>query len=195
MKKKPIIILNSPVVVTFTVICFIATILGTLTLGATNSLFFSVYRSSLSDPLTYFRFVGHVFGHADFGHFLGNTMLLLLTGPLLEEKYGSKNMVFIIMSTAIITGIIQFTFFSTGLLGASGVVFAFILLSSITSIKGDGIPVTFILVAILYLGSEVYDAIFINDNVSQFTHIVGGLVGATIGFLFGRKKGRIADII
>ncbi|MDY4507258.1 MAG: rhomboid family intramembrane serine protease [Candidatus Faecousia sp.] len=32
----------------------------------------------------------HVFGHVGFDHFLGNAMCLLLIGPMLEEKYGSK---------------------------------------------------------------------------------------------------------
>ncbi len=190
MKKNIKIVFNSPVVITFTVICFIVTVLGIITGDLTNRLFFSVYRASLADPLTYFRFIGHVFGHVGFEHFIGNTMLLLLIGPLLEEKYGSKKIVFIIAATAIVTGIIQFIFFGGMLLGASGVVFAFILLSSITSLKGDGIPVTFILVTVLYIGGEVFSGIFESDNVSQITHIVGGIVGAFIGFGISKQKNK-----
>ena len=40
------------------------------------------------------------------------------------------------------------------LLGASGVVFAFIMLSSFTCIKEKEIPLTFILVAVLYIGTR-----------------------------------------
>ena len=50
------------------------------------SLLFSVYRSSFLNPFTYFRLIGHVFGHADWEHFLGNITLILVVGPLLEEK-------------------------------------------------------------------------------------------------------------
>lgn len=38
---------------------------------------FSVYRSSLMSPLTYIRFIGHVFGHAGWEHFIGNITLIL----------------------------------------------------------------------------------------------------------------------
>lgn len=50
-------------------------------------------------------------------------MLILVVGPLLEEKYGSANILFVILATALVTGIVNFIFFPyTQLLGASGVV-------------------------------------------------------------------------
>ena len=70
-EQKLKISFNSPVILGFAVICFGALILGVITGGRTNNMFFSVYRSSLLDPLTYVRFVGHVFGHAGWEHFLG----------------------------------------------------------------------------------------------------------------------------
>ncbi len=188
MKKKRKIAFNSPVILIFGAICFVATALGYITNDFTTNYFFSVYRSSLQDPLTYVRLFGHVFGHADFEHLVSNMTFLLLIGPLLEEKYGSQKLTIIIAITAFVTALVQVLFFTTGLLGASGVVFAFIILSSITSIKGEGIPLTFIFIAILYLGQEVYSAIFIADNVSQMTHIVGGIVGAVLGFSFKDKN-------
>ena len=174
---------NSPVVLGFSLICLIVTALGIITNGYTNNLLFSVYRASLSDPLTYLRFVGHVFGHADFAHFTGNIMLLLLIGSLLEEKYGWQKLLMVMLATAIVTGLVNFMFFpNIQLLGSSGIVFAFILLSSLTSIKTGTIPLTFILVVILYIGGEVYNSIFTRDTVSQLTHIVGGVVGGFFGF-------------
>ncbi len=190
-KNKFKIVFNSPVIISFSIICFVATILGYVTLGASDLLFFSVYRSSFADPLAYFRIFGHVFGHADFEHFLGNMTFILLLGPLLEEKYGAKKLALIMLLTAVITGAVQVFIFNGALLGASGIVFAFILLSSITSIKGDGIPLTFILVAVLYIGQEIFSGIFISDNVSQITHIVGGIVGAVIGFVLAKPKSKV----
>ena len=61
-------------------------------------------------------------------------------------------------------------------------VFAFILLSSITSFKKGEIPITFILVAVIYLGGQIYDGMFANDNISNMSHIIGGIVGAFCGF-------------
>lgn len=180
---------NSPVVLWFSIICLISLILGYLTNGVSTDLVFSVYRSSLTNPLTYVRFIGHVFGHANWEHFLGNITLLLVIGPMLEEKYGSLNILFVILATAVITGVVNFVFFpNVQLLGASGVVFAFILLSSFVSIKEGTIPVTFILVAVIYIGGQIYDGIFVQDDVSNLTHIVGGAVGSALGYVMAKNK-------
>ena len=180
---------NSPVVLTFSMICLVSLILGIATHENTTRLLFSVYRSSLLDPFTYVRFIGHVFGHAGWEHFIGNITLLLVVGPMLEEKYGSGNILFVILATAIITGVIHFIFFpNVMLLGASGVVFAFILLASFASFKEGTIPVTFILVAIVYIGGQIYQGVFIQDNVSNLTHILGGGVGSALGYVMGKNK-------
>lgn len=180
---------NSPVILGFALISFIALILGLITGGWTNTMLFSVYRSSMLNPLTYIRFVGHIFGHAGWEHFMGNMMLILVVGPLLEEKYGSSNLLFVILAAALVTGIANFALFPrVQLLGASGVVFALILLSSFTGLNEDGIPLTFILVAALYIGQQIYQGIFVDDNVSNLTHILGGLVGAGLGYVLNKKK-------
>lgn len=180
---------NSPAILGFSFLCFTTLILNFVSGGLTNKLFFSVYRSSLLSPFTYIRLFGHILGHAGWEHFIGNITLILVVGPLLEEKYGSSNMVFVILSTALVTGIVNFIFFpDVQLLGASGVVFALILLSSLTSIKEGSVPLTFILVAIIYIGGQVYDGIFVNDHVSNLTHILGGMVGAGLGYVMNKNK-------
>lgn len=188
-KKKLKVSFNSPVVLGFTIVCVVVLIVDMLTLGASTNALFSVYRSSLLNPLTYIRFFGHVVGHAGWGHFFGNIMMLLVVGPLLEEKYGSSNILFVILSTAFVTGLINFIFFpNVQLLGASGVVFAFILLASMTSIKDGKLPLTFILVAVIYIGEQIYDGIFVRDNVSNLTHIIGGVVGSVLGYVMNKNK-------
>lgn len=188
-KIKDKISINSPVILGFTAVCFIALVLSFITGGASNDLVFSVYRSSLLSPLTYVRFIGHVFGHGGWEHFIGNIMLILIIGPLLEEKYGGSEMVVVILSTAVVTGVINFIFFpGVQLLGASGVVFAFILLSSFTGLQNGKIPLTFILVAVLYIGQEVISGIFIQDNVANLTHIIGGVVGSGFGFTMNKIR-------
>lgn len=187
--KKIRLSFNSPVILGFTLACFIVLILDKVTGSASTLAFFSVYRSSLASPLTYIRFFGHVLGHASWDHFFGNIMMLLVVGPLLEEKYGSANILFVILATALVTGVINFIFFPhVQLLGASGVVFAFILLASLTSIEEEKIPLTFILVALIYIGQQVYDGIFIRDNVSNLTHILGGIVGSDLGYVMNKNK-------
>lgn len=187
--RKLKISFNSPVILSFTILCFLVMILNILTRGFTNQIFFSVYRSSLLSPWTYVRFFGHVLGHAGWSHFFGNITLILVVGPLLEEKYGSANMLFVILATALATGIVHFIFFPrVMLLGASGVVFAMILLSSFTCVKEGEIPLTFILVAVIYIGQQVYEGIFVQNNVSNLTHILGGIVGAALGYVMNKNK-------
>ena len=187
--KKLQLSVNSPVILGFTLACFVVMVLDRISLGGTTRLFFSVYRSSLLNPLTYIRLFCHVLGHADWQHFMGNIMLILVLGPLLEEKYGSANILFVILATALVTGLVHFLLFPySRLLGASGVVFALILLSSFASFEDGKIPVTFILVALLYVGQQVYSGIFIKDNVSNLTHILGAIVGAGLGFVVNKNK-------
>ncbi len=187
--KKLRISFNSPVILGFTIICFAVLMLGYATSGRSTVYAFSVYRSSFLNPFTYIRLVGHVFGHANWEHFIGNIMLILVVGPLLEEKYGSSNMIFIILATALVTGVVNVIFFpGIRLLGASGVVFALILLSSLTSIKEGEIPLTFILVAFIYIGEQVYQGMFVYSNVSNLTHILGGFTGASLGFVMNKNK-------
>lgn len=183
-KKRIRITFNSPVILSFVGVCLLALILDKITGGISTLKLFSVYRSSFLNPLTYVRLIGHIFGHAGWSHFINNIMMILILGPMLEEKYGSKDILLVILITAVVTGAFHMIFspFSR-LLGASGVVFAFILLSSLTSFDDGGIPVTFILVAVIYIGEQIYQLIVITSNVSNITHIIGGAVGATFGFV------------
>lgn len=189
MNKKLKISFNSPVVLGFVAVSFLAMVINYLTGGKSNELLFMTYHSPLQSPLTYLRFFTHVLGHAGWEHFIGNMTYLLLLGPLLEEKYSSLKILEIIAVTGLVTGIFHYIFFwKVALCGASGVVFAFILLSSLTSFKEGEIPITFILVTVIFLGQQVYEGIFVQDNVSNIAHILGGIVGAVYGFVFTKKK-------
>ena len=181
--------LNSPLILGFVFLSLAAMILNITTGGASNRLLFMTYRSSLADPLTYVRFFGHALGHSGWQHYIGNMSYILLLGPMLEEKYGARRLLGVMALTALITGLVNYFFFPhVALCGASGVVFAFILMTSFTSFKKGEIPITFILVAIVYLGQQVYDGIFIKDNISNMAHIVGGIVGAVSGYMMRKKR-------
>jgi len=186
--KKFKITFNSPVVLGFVAICFVATLLGMMSGGKITQVLFMTYHSSLASPLTYLRFFTHVFGHDGFAHFIGNASYLLLLGPILEEKHGPVKIVELIAITALVTGVVNYIFFwNVGICGASGVVFAFILLTSFTNFKEGELPITFILVAVIYIGQQVVDGIVVRDNVSNMAHIVGGIVGAILGYNLNKK--------
>lgn len=189
MKKKIRITFNSPVTLSFTMICFIATLLGVLSNGRITKIIFMTYHSSLMKPMTYIRFVTHVFGHEGWTHFIGNASYLLLLGPMLEEKHGSKELIEVIGITALVTGAVNYIFFvNIGLCGASGVVFAFIVLASFTGFREGEIPLTFLLVAAIFIGQQIYEGISMQDNISNMAHIMGGVIGAIMGYSLNRKS-------
>lgn len=174
--------INAPVTLGFVVISLMVTIIDTYVNSRFAESFFAVGPSmSVSSPLDYFQLVSHIFGHSGFQHLFGNLFMLLLLGPILEEKYGTNRMILLIVLTAAVTGILNVLFFPHGLMGASGIVFMTIILASIVNLRENSIPLTFILVFCLFIGGEVIK-IFEEDNISQMAHIIGGLCGAFAGF-------------
>lgn len=119
---------------------------------------------------------------------MGNFAFILLLGPILEEKYGSSGLFMMMAITAFVTGLINVLFLPTGLLGASGIVFMMILLVSFTNIRQGEIPLTFILIVVLFLVQEVV-ASFRSDSIAQFAHIAGGVIGSMFGFMRPRRNG------
>ena len=166
---------NSPVILTFFLLSLGVLLLDWITGGWTTLHAFCVYRSSLADPLFYVRLFGHVLGHADFDHFLGNMLLLLVIGPPLEEKYGSRTLLAGILLTAGVSGILQ-------------CVFMLIMLASLAGMKDGRIPLTLILAAVLYLGQEVYAMVALRDNVANFMHLVGGVTGTVFGVVLAKRR-------
>jgi membrane associated rhomboid family serine protease len=128
----------------------------------------------------------HVIGHANWNHLISNFAFILLIGPMLESIYGSLSLLLMIAVTALVTGVLNILFFPTALLGASGVVFMMILLASFTNFNKGEIPLTFILVLVLYLGRELFNS-FSSNNISEFAHIVGGFCGSLFGFFKPRS--------
>lgn len=192
MNRKGLrIIFNAPVTLGFVFAALAVMLLGNLTGGTSTQLLFMTYRASLLSPLTWLRLLTHVLGHSGWDHFTGNISYILLLGPMLEEKYGSERLLEVIGITAVVTGLINFLFFPhTALCGASGVVFAFILLTSFTSFRAGEIPLTFILVAVVFIGQQVAEGLFLRDNVSNLSHIAGGVIGAAVGYTFNRRGRR-----
>jgi membrane associated rhomboid family serine protease len=142
---------------------------------------------SLSDPRHLVTLFTHVIGHANWTHLLSNFGLILLIGPILEANYGSLSLFLMIAITALVTGALNAFFFSHSLLGASGVGFMMILLASFVNFNKGEVPLTFILILILYLGRELFNS-FTSNEISEFAHIVGGFCGSLLGFLKPSKR-------
>ena len=180
--KAKLIEYNSPVILTFSLLAVAVHIVNMIFPHFTIRFFATNPMMSMTNPLDYFRLVSYVLGHANWEHLFGNLSFILLLGPILEEKYGSKPMLVMIVLTAIFTGLISVFFFHTALLGASGIVFMLILLASIVDVQAGSIPLTFVLVVAIFIGREIVQS-FRADQVSQVGHILGGGCGAFFGFI------------
>lgn len=180
---------NAPVSLTFSLLSFAALILAFITANASNDLVFSLPGTMVwANPLAWLRLFTHPLGHAGWEHLFGNISFILLLGPILEEKYSSPSVLLMIIITTLVTSVLNILLFNTGLLGASGIVFMFILLASFTNMKSGEIPLTFIAIVTLYLVREVISA-FQQDSISQFAHIIGGSCGSIFGFILNSGKG------
>jgi len=177
---------NSPVILTFAIICAVVLLIDNITGGAFIAGFFTLQPTfNAGSFLSWMRMVTYVIGHANWTHLISNFSFILLIGPVLEEKYGSLPILAMMIVTALATAVLNLLLVRTGLLGASGIVFMLVLLSSFTNIRQGEIPITFILIVALYLVREFVNALTPNP-VSQLAHIAGGLIGGAFGFLFSK---------
>ena len=191
------VVYNAPVTLTFSLLC-IAVILLKQKLQNLPVIFTapgcqaSDFAFNWKDPIHYLRLVLHVFGHTDWNQLTGNLAFILLLGPALEDKFGSGLLALMMMITAFISGVINACFIPSVLMGASGLVFMMILLSSVTAADKTKIPLTFILMCLIYVGKEF----LIHEEagtaaVMTVAHLAGGICGSILGFLgMGSSKKR-----
>jgi membrane associated rhomboid family serine protease len=172
---------NAPVILSYALLCTAVLFIDRFTANKIMQFFVVGGDINLNSGRSLVSLFTHIIGHANIEHLLGNMTLILLLGPIAEEKYGSFNILIMILATAFITGILNALVFDTGLIGASGIVFMLILLVSFTNVDAGQIPLTFILVAFLFIGKEIL-ASMKSDQVSQYAHIIGGFCGAMFGF-------------
>jgi membrane associated rhomboid family serine protease len=185
MEKAMRLKYNAPAVLTFTFISAAVLLINQFLVPGITKNWFAVGGQGsfqLTSVQSWVTLFSHVIGHASWEHLMSNFSLLLLVGPLLEAHYSSPTLLFMMFVTALVTGVLNVLFFPTALLGASGIVFMMILLASFTNFSKGEIPLTFILVLILYLGQQILNS-FESNNISEFAHIVGGSCGSLFGFI------------
>jgi len=183
---------NSPVILSFSLAC--AGILLTSIYIKDLSPYLSLHGrfdwGSVGDYLNLFTYpfmhaTSSIPGQSDFGHFMGNFTIILLIGPVVEEKYGAKRLIMMMAITAVATGLISVIFTNNIILGSSGLAFMMIILGSFTNYSKGDLPLTFIIICVFFLGNEIIGS-FQKDNISQFGHIAGGIIGAVFGFRYSR---------
>ena len=197
VRSKIRVTYNAPVTLTFVAVCTLIMLLDTYVFDRhlAAALFiipggkYSSHPFDWKAPLDYFRLFSHVFGHADWQHLISNMSLVLLLGPIIESRYGSRVLALVITITALVTGVINACLITHPEMGASSVVFMMIMLASFTSFAKNEIPLSFILVFILYIGGQFFNFGTLQHNgISVAAHIAGGLCGSLFAFLLTPQK-------
>jgi GlpG protein len=175
---------EAPVIVAYCLLCITIHILN---LTVLRGISFQMGVDSEMDPwnlLQYIRFLTHILAHDSIGHLKGNMTNLLLVGPAAEASFGHRVIVQVIVTVAISSAMTHLIVgrYNSRQLGATGVVFAMILLNSLVSAKSGKIPVSFVLTSVLWLGDEAWKLFFSNDGISHSAHLTGGLIGTLYGF-------------
>jgi membrane associated rhomboid family serine protease len=190
---------NAPVTLTYALICACILLLNSLVVKAKpdSGGFIPLVFSAPGTPFdwkslfSYLRLFTHIFGHTDWNHYIGNFSFIILLGPLMEERYGSKILTLMFLVTGFVTGVINSCIIPYPLMGGSGIVFMLIVLSSISSLEKKKIPLSFVCVILIYFGREIYNGVVLHSsNISVVAHIVGGLCGSFFGFMIAPKSGR-----
>lgn len=177
---------NATVILSFFFICLIILIIDKIMRGKFSTMFFSSGRNdSLLNPLTYFKLVSHSLGHSNWDHLYSNFLKILLIGPLIEEKYGSYQLLVMMIITSLIIGIINRLFSKNRILGASGIAYMLIVLCSFVNIEDGKIPLTLVLILLFFVVDEIINLLRRKkDGVSHLGHVTGAICGLILGILY-----------
>lgn len=177
---------NATVILSFFFICLIILIIDKIMRGKFSTMFFSSGRNdSLLNPLTYFKLVSHSLGHSNWDHLYSNFLKILLIGPLIEEKYGSYQLLIMMIITSLIIGVINRLFSKNRILGASGIAYMLIVLCSFVNIEDGKIPLTLVLILLFFVVDEIINLLRRKkDGVSHLGHVTGAICGLILGILY-----------
>ena len=180
----PKLIYNAPVVLTFSLIASLVMLIDEQSIwpGVVAKYFTGTDSFDYTEFKDYWLSFSHVLGDSCWKDLFSNLTFILLLGPILEEKYGSGKLLVMILITAVVSTVVNVLFVSSDLLGASGIVLMFITLSSVTELKQKSVPITFLLVVTIFLGSEIA-SILNSSSISHLPQLIGGAAGTVFGFV------------
>lgn len=193
MKKKINIDLDAPATVMFALVSLILFALDSFVFkGKLASSFMSSPAASGDFVFTagkvssYFRLILYAFGAVSWEVLITNLVFILLLGPAMEERYGTVIIGIMMIVSTLFSGVLNACFCKESMQGCTAIVFMMIFLNSFLSFSKKKIPLSFVLVFILFIVREVFVK---NPNgvVGIIIGIAGGLCGSLFAFLASPK--------
>ena len=139
------------------------------------------------------QFITYMFLHSSVQHIVFNMLALVIFGPEIERKYGSKSFLGFYLISGVLCGISHLLFMGGACVGASGALFGLMALYAL--INPDQKLYLYFLIPIkskfiiggIILFELYYFIVGQTDGVSHIAHLIGALCGLVF-FLYKRKK-------
>ena len=148
---------------------------------------FSLVPSYILYRHYYWQFLTYMFTHATVSHFIFNMLSLYIFGTAVERRVGSREFLLYYLLTGVLSGVASYAMFyvantNTVLLGASGAIYALLMLFSVLYPRSviyvfGLIPVQAPLLIILYFIIELISGLIAHDGVAHMTHLSGLVFG------------------
>ena len=135
-----------------------------------------------SNPLSYVRLITYAFGATSSSVLICNMIFILLLGPAMEERYGTVVIAIMTIVSILFSGVLNACFSKTSLTGCTAVIFIMIFLNSFVSLSKKKIPLSFVVVFILFVCSITFEG-----GIKIIINIAGGLCGSLFAFLTSPK--------
>ncbi len=137
---------------------------------------------------TYWQFFTYQFIHGSFSHLFFNMFALFIFGVPVERKIGTKEFILYYLLIGTVCGILSFITYSVfglyyvNLVGASGAIFAVLLLYAVLFPNSviylwAVIPIPAPILILVYAVIELLSIFGASDNVAHSTHFIGLIAG------------------
>merc|ERR1719362_881745 len=128
--------MDAPLVLGFGLLCILVQLVTDYVDSSVTQEYFSLWPWAYSSPrngMFYVRLFTQVLGHGGWEHLNSNLTIIILVGPQCETAYGWRALLGIMLLTALVTSSSHYLLAPKYALqlGASGIVFLFIVLNSL----------------------------------------------------------------
>lgn len=191
---------DSPVTIVLAVVSAVLLVLDTfvfkgimdfLTCPASKA-FGTASAFNFASPLDYLKIILHIFGSAGWTSFFTGVLLLLAFGPVLEERYGSVMVSLMLVTAAVVNGVLTACLSAVPSVGLESLVFTMLFLTLINAFTKKVFPLS----SVLILAAAIsYDCYMLSLSVKdiQIVAAVGidaasGLCASLLAYMVAPKK-------